>query len=38
MLHELIPNMPTIRLRPLVKQFGLMLAGQPAFAEMFGAV
>ena len=38
MLYELIPNMPSIRLRPLVKQFGLMLAGQPAFAEMFGAV
>lgn len=38
MLYELIPNMPTIRLRPLVKQFGVMLAEQPAFAEMFGAV
>ncbi|GAC1546099.1 MAG: hypothetical protein NVS2B4_22910 [Ramlibacter sp.] len=38
MLYELIPNMPTIRLRPLVKQFGLMLAGQPVFAQMFGAV
>ena len=24
MLYELIPNMPTIRARPLVKQFGLM--------------
>ncbi len=38
MLYELIPNMPTIRLRPLVKQFALMLAGQPVFVEMFGAV
>ena len=38
MLYELIPNMPTIRLRPLVKQFGVMLAGLPVFAEMFGAV
>ena len=38
MLYELIPNMPTIRLRPLVKQFGLMLAEQPALAEMFGVV
>ena len=38
MLYELIPNMPTIRLRPLVKQFGLMLAEQPALAEMFGPV
>jgi hypothetical protein len=38
MLYELIPNMPTIRLRPLVKQFGLMLAEQPALAEKFGPV
>jgi hypothetical protein len=38
MLYELIPNMPAIRLRPLVKQFGLMLAGQPVFEQMFGAV
>ncbi len=38
MLYELIPNMPTIQLRPLAKQFGLMLAGQPVFAEMFNAV
>ena len=38
MLYELIPNMPTIRLRPLVKQFGLMLTSQPLFAEMFGPV
>ncbi len=38
MLYELIPNMPTIRLRPLVKQFGLMLAEQPALAELCGVV
>ena len=38
MLYELIPNMPTIRLRPLIKQFGLMLAGKPVFGEIFGAV
>ena len=38
MLYDLIPNMPAIRLRPLVKQFGLMLAGQPVFEQMFGAV
>src|SRR4051795_10673601 len=38
MLYELIPNMPAIRLRPLIKQFGLMLAGKPVFAEIFGAV
>ncbi len=38
MLYELIPTMPAMRLRPLIKQFGQMLAGQPVFAEMFGAV
>ena len=38
MLYELIPNMPAIRLRPLITQFGLMLAGKPVFAEIFGAV
>src|SRR4051795_4443662 len=38
MLYDLIPNMPAIRLRPLIKQFGLMLAGKPVFAEIFGAV
>ncbi len=38
MLYELIPTMPAMRLRPLIKQFGQMLAGQPVFADMFGAV
>jgi len=38
MLYELIPTMPAMRLRPLIKQFGQMLAGQPVFTEMFGAV
>ena len=38
MLHELIPTMPNHRLRPLVEQFAQMLAAQPAFREMFGAI
>lgn len=38
MLYELIPTMPRLRLRPLIKQFAQMLAAQPVFREMFGAV
>jgi hypothetical protein len=38
MLYELIPNMPDLRLRPLIEQFAKMLAAQPVFAEMFGAI
>jgi len=38
MLYELLPTMPEHRLRPLVDQFVQMLAAQPIFREMFGAV
>jgi len=38
MLYELIPTMPEHRLRPLVDHFAQMLAAQPVFREMFGAV
>lgn len=38
MLYELIPTMPNHRLRPLVEQFAQMLAAQPVFREMFGAI
>ncbi len=38
MLYELIPTMPTSRLRPLIKQFAQMLAAQPVFGNMFGAI
>ena len=38
MLYELIPTMPEHLLRPLVKQFAQMLAAQPVFSEMFGAI
>ena len=38
MLYELIPTMPEHRLQPLIKEFALMLAAQPVFSEMFGAI
>ena len=38
MLYELIPTMPEHRLRPLVEQFAQMLAAQPVFSGMFGAI
>ena len=38
MLYELIPTMPEHRLQPLVEQFAHMLAAQPVFHEMFGAI
>jgi len=38
MLYDLIPTMPGHRLRPLVEQFAQMLAAQPVFNEMFGAI
>ena len=38
MLYELIPTMPGLRLRPLIKQFAQMLAAQPVLGEMFGAI
>ena len=38
MLYELIPTMPDHYLRPLAEQFAHMLAAQPVFREMFGAI
>ncbi len=38
MLYDLIPTMPEHRLRPLVERFAEMLAAQPVFVEMFGAI
>jgi hypothetical protein len=38
MLHQLIPNMPEHRLQPLIERFTEMLAEQPVFVEMFGAI
>ena len=38
MLYELIPTMPEHRLQPLIERFSEMLAAQPVFVEMFGAV
>ena len=37
MLYELMPNMTEFLLQPLVERFAQMLAGQPLFAQMFGA-
>jgi Transposase DDE domain len=38
MLYQLIPNMPEHRLQPLIQRFAEMLAEQPVFAELFGAL
>jgi len=38
MLYELIPNMPKHLLQPLIGQFAQMMAAQPVFNEMFGAI
>jgi hypothetical protein len=38
MLYQLMPTMPQHRLRPLIERFAEMLAGQPVFVEMFGAI
>lgn len=38
MLYELMPNMTEFLLLPLIRRFSEMLAGQPVFAHMFGAV
>jgi len=38
MLYELIPTMPEHLLRPLIEQFAQMLAAQPVFSGMFGAI
>jgi hypothetical protein len=36
--YQLIPNMPEHRLRPPIERFTELLAQQPVFVEMFGAV
>ena len=38
MLYELMPNMTDFLLLPLIKRFAQMLADQPLFAQMFGAI
>jgi hypothetical protein len=38
MLYKLIPTTPEYRLRPLIERFAEMLAAQPLFVEMFGAI
>jgi hypothetical protein len=38
MLYELIPNMPDIRLRPLIERYAALLREQPVFADLFGSI
>ena len=38
MLYELMSNMTDYLLLPLIKRFAQMLAAQPLFAQMFGAI
>jgi len=38
MLYELIPNMPEVRLRPLIARFREYLSQHGAFNQTFGLV
>jgi hypothetical protein len=38
MLYELIPNMPEVRLRPLVERFSEYITQNRAFAQTFSVV
>jgi hypothetical protein len=38
MLYELIPNMPDIRLRPLMERYATLLRAHPVFADLFGTI
>ena len=38
MLYELIPNMPEVRLRPLVERFGVYINQHPALNQTFSCV
>ena len=38
MLYELMPNMTDFLLLPLIERLAQMLAAQPLFAQMFGAI
>ena len=38
MLYDLIPNMPSERLKPLAIRFGEMIRAERTFAEVFGAL
>jgi len=38
MLYELIPNMPEVRLRPLMQKYADLLLEQPVFAQLFGHI
>ena len=38
MLYELIPNMPEVRLRPLMQKYADLILEQPVFARLFGHI
>lgn len=38
MLYQLMPNMTDFLLLPLLERFAAMLAAQPLFNKMFGAI
>jgi hypothetical protein len=38
MFYELIPNMPEVRLRPLMQKYADLLLEQPLFAQLFGHI
>jgi hypothetical protein len=38
MLYQLMPNMAEHRLQPLMERFAEMLAKQPVFVAIFGAI
>jgi len=38
MLYELIPNMPEVRLGPLIERFNELLAQHKAFCQTFAVV
>jgi hypothetical protein len=38
MLYDLIPNMPEVRLRPLMQKYADLLLEQPVFAQLFGHI
>ncbi len=38
MLYDLIPNMPEVRLRPLMQKYADLLLQQPVFAQLFGHI
>lgn len=38
MLYQLIPNMPKVRLRPVMQKYSDLRLAQPVFARLFGHI